>query len=247
VLLLGAAVRLRGALAAPDAWPSPALQIVAGVLCASVAAALAAVVLMLSDPAPTLAPQAAASLPATGLGNAVNGVLMAYRALDTLLEKVVLVLALIGVWSLAADRAWGGILGPWRPARRDDALVFLARLLPPTGIVIGVYLLWAGADEPGGAFQGGALLAAMWLLAMMAGLVAPPAVSSRRLRLALVAGPALFLAVGLAGFFIADAFLAYPVAWAKPLIIVIEIALVLSIAATLGLLVAGPPERVPPR
>ena len=158
-----------------------------------------------------------------------------------------LVLALIGVWSLAADGAWGGIPGQGQPGRRDDALVFLARLLPPVGIVVGVYLLWAGADEPGGAFQGGALLAAMWLLAMMAGLAAPPAVSSRWLRLAVVGGPALFLAIGLAGFFIADAFLAYPVAWAKPLIIVIEVALVLSIAATLGLLVAGPPERAPPR
>jgi multisubunit Na+/H+ antiporter MnhB subunit len=246
VLLLGGAARLRGVVAAPDAWPAATLRLAAAALSATVAAALAAVVL-LPDPAPTLAPEALASLPATGLGNPVNGVLMAYRALDTLLEKVVLVLALIGVWSLAADRAWGGIPGQRRPTRRDDALVFLARLLPPVGIVIGVYLLWAGADEPGGAFQGGALLAAMWLLAMMAGLVAPPAVSSRWLRLALVAGPALFLAIGLAGFVIADAFLAYPEAWAKPLIIVIEIALVLSIAATLGLLVAGPPEQAPPR
>jgi len=246
VLLLGAAARLRGVATAADEWPAANLRLFAGALCTVIAAALAAVVLLLPNPAPTLAPQAAASLPATGLGNPVNAVLMAYRALDTLLEKVVLVLALIGVWSLAADRAWGGTPGQ-RPSRCDDALVFLARLLPPAGIVTGVYLLWVGADEPGGAFQGGALLAAMWLLAMMAGLVAPPAVSSRRLRLALVAGPALFLAVGLAGFFIADAFLAYPVAWAKPLIIVIEIALVLSIAATLGLLVAGPPERVPPR
>ena len=247
VLLLGAAARLRGVAAAPDDWPSAPLRLAAGALCATVAAALAAVVLLLPDPAPTLAPQALASLPATGLGNPVNGVLMAYRALDTLLEKVVLVLALIGVWSLAADGAWGGIPGQGQPARRDDALVFLARLLPPVGIVVGVYLLWAGADEPGGAFQGGALLAAMWLLAMMAGLAAPPAVSSRWLRLAVVGGPALFLAIGLAGFVIADAFLAYPVAWAKPLIIVIEVALVLSIAATLGLLVAGPPERAPPR
>jgi multisubunit Na+/H+ antiporter MnhB subunit len=247
VLLLGGAARLRGVVAAPDAWPAATLRLAAAALSATVAAALAAVVLLLPDPAPTLAPEALASLPATGLGNPVNGVLMAYRALDTLLEKVVLVLALIGVWSLAADRAWGGIPGQRRPTRRDDALVFLARLLPPVGIVIGVYLLWAGADEPGGAFQGGALLAAMWLLAMMAGLVAPPAVSSRWLRLALVAGPALFLAIGLAGFVIADAFLAYPEAWAKPLIIVIEIALVLSIAATLGLLVAGPPEQAPPR
>jgi multisubunit Na+/H+ antiporter MnhB subunit len=172
---------------------------------------------------------------------------MAYRALDTLLEKVVLVLALIGLWSLAPEGTWGGTVGQWQSGRRDDALVFLARLLPPVGIVIGVYLLWAGADEPGGAFQGGALLAAMWILAMMAGLVAAPAVASRWLRLTVVGGPALFLAIGLAGFVIADGFLAYPVAWAKPLIIVIEIALVLSIAATLGLLVVGPSERAPPQ
>jgi len=247
VLLLGAAARLRGVEAVAAEWPTASLRLVAGTLCAVIAAALAAVVLLLPDPAPTLAPQAAANLAATGLGNPVNGVLMAYRALDTLLEKVVLVLALIGAWSLAAEGAWGGIPGPWQAARRDDPLVFLARLLPPVGVVVGVYLLWEGADEPGGAFQGGALLAAMWILAMMAGLVAAPAVASRWLRLAVVGGPALFLAIGLAGFVIADAFLAYPVAWAKPLIIVIEVALVLSIAATLGLLVAGPPERAPPR
>jgi multisubunit Na+/H+ antiporter MnhB subunit len=113
--------------------------------------------------------------------------------------------------------------------------------------VLGVYLLWVGADEPGGAFQGGALLAAMWLLAMMAGLTAAPAVSERGLRLVLVAGPAVFLAVGLAGFGLANGFLAYPEAYAKPLIIVIEVAKMLSVAATLGLLVAGPPERSPTR
>jgi hypothetical protein len=86
----------------------------------------------------------------------------------------------------------------------------------------------------------------MWLLAMMGGLVAAPAVSGRRLRLAVVAGPAVFLAIGLAGFVLADGFLAYPEAYAKPLIIVIEVALMLSIAVTLGQLVAGRPERSPP-
>jgi multisubunit Na+/H+ antiporter MnhB subunit len=245
VLLLRAAARLRGATAAPDEWPTAGLRLVVAGLCVAVALALAAVVVMLPEPAPTLAPQAVASLPATGLGNPVNGVLMAYRALDTLLEKVVLVLALIGVWSLAADQAWGGSPVLRQTARRDDALVFLARLLPPVGLVVGIYLVWAGADEPGGAFQGGALLAAMWLLASMAGLAAVPAVSSRWLRVALVVGPALFVAIGLLGFFVADAFLAYPKAFAKPLIIVIEIALIVSIAATLALLVAGPPARAP--
>jgi multisubunit Na+/H+ antiporter MnhB subunit len=204
-------------------------------------------VLLLPDPAPSLAPAAVADLPTIGVGNPITGVLMAYRALDTLLEKVVLVLGLIGVWSLAPDSLWGGAPGPQRPAGRDDALVFLARLLPPVGIVIGVYLLWIGKDEPGGAFQGGAILAAMWILAMMAGLAKAPPVSRRWLRLVVLTGPVVFLAIGLMGFAMAGGFLAYPEAYATPLIIVIEVVLTLSIAAILGLLVAGPPEQAPPR
>lgn len=60
---------------------------------------LVIVVLTLPTPAPTLAPEALADLARTGLGNAVTAVLMVYRALDTLLEKVVLLLALVAVWS----------------------------------------------------------------------------------------------------------------------------------------------------
>jgi multisubunit Na+/H+ antiporter MnhB subunit len=168
---------------------------------------------------------------------------MAFRAMDTMLEKVVLLLAIIGVWSLAPDSAWGGRPGPRHQADPHGVLVFLARLLPPIGIVVGIYILWTGANHPGGAFQGGAILAAMWLLAIMAGLADTPPVSSRRLRLILIAGPGLFLVVGLAGLLFGSAFLSYPPAQAKALILGIEVAMILTIAATLGLLLAGAPER----
>ena len=72
-------------------------------------------------------------------------------------------------------------------------LAFLARLLPPVGIVVGIYIFWVGADHPGGAFQGGTILAAMWLLVMTAGLTDAPPVRLRWLRLVLIAGPAVFL------------------------------------------------------
>ena len=113
-------------------------------LAATVAAALAAGVLLLPDPAPTLAPAAAENAAATGLGNPVTNVLMAFRAMDTLLEKVVLLLALVGVWSLAPDRFWGGRPGPRHQADPHGVLAFLARLLPPVGIVVGIYILWVG-------------------------------------------------------------------------------------------------------
>lgn len=242
LLLLGAAARLRGA--ASSTPPGLALRGAAGVLCALVSVGLAAIVLLLPDPAPTLAPAVIAHLPDLGLGNPVAGVLLAYRAIDTLLEAVVLLPALLGVWSLAPDRYWGGAPSLRHP-HPDSALTLLAQGLPPFGIIVGIYLCWNGADQPGGAFQGGAVLAATWVLVLLAGLVEAPPVNQRGLRWLLIAGSAIFLLIGLAGISLADAFLAYPTGYAKPFILIIELVLTLSIAVALGLLIAGPPARLP--
>ena len=247
-LLLGASTRLRRTeTPAAGEKPGATLRLAAALLCTLVSTGLAAILLLLPEPAPTLAPQAAANLAATGLGNPVTAVLMAYRAIDTLLETVVLLLALVGVWSLAPDHVWGGFPGPRHHADPDGVLTFIAQLLVPVGILVGIHIFWVGSVAPGGEFQGATILAAMWILAMMAGLVDAPPVSRCWLRLLLVAGPAVFLAIGLAGLAMAGAFLGYPVDYAKLLIVTIEVPVTLSIAATLALLVAGPPERAPRR
>ena len=243
VLMLGAVARLR-LVKDNDIGTSLPVRFATAVLCALVAAGLAIAILSPPDAIPTLAPMVMANLAQSGLGNPVAGVLFVYRALDTLLEKVVLLLALLGIWSLAPDNMWGGIPGLRVYARANSTLTVLAQLLPPVGIVVAIYMCWVGANEPGGAFQGGTILAAMWLLVMIAGLKRIPSISQPRLRLLLVVGPAIFLAIGLAGMVLADAFLAYPAGYAKPLIVAIEVALTLSIGAALGLLAAGPPERV---
>lgn len=243
MLLLGAVARLRVA-KVEDIRTSLPARLVAGVSCALVAAGLATAILFPPAVIPTLAPMVMENLAQSGLGNPVAGVLFVYRALDTLLEKVVVLLALLGVWSLAPDSAWGGMPGLRVYAQPNSTLTFLAQLLPPLGIVVGVYMCWVGAKDPGGAFQGGAILAAMWLLVMIAGLEHPPSISRPWLRLLLVIGPAIFLAIGLAGFVLANAFLAYPSGYAKPMIVAVEVALTLSIAIALGMLAAGPPERM---
>ncbi len=246
MLLLGAAARLRSAEADAARVGLP-VRLATGVSCALVAAGLATAILLPPEIIPTLAPTVMDNLAQTGLGNPVAGVLFVYRALDTLIEKVVVLLALLGVWSLAPDRMWGGVPGLRIYARPSGAMTFLAQLLPPVGIVVGVYLCWVGAKEPGGAFQGGTVLAAMWLLAIIAGLERLPPISQPWLRLLLVIGPVIFLAIGLAGFVLANAFLAYPSGYAKPLIVAIEVALTVSIGAALAMLAAGPPERVLPQ
>jgi len=243
MLMLGAVARLRLA-EGNDTRTSLPTRLAAGVLSALVAAGLATAILSPPEAIPTLAPMVMENLAQSGLGNPVAGVLFVYRALDTLLEKVVLILALLGVWSLAPDRVWGGIPGLRVYAQPSSTLTFLAQLLPPVGIVVAIYMCWVGAKEPGGAFQGGTVLAAMWLLVMIAGLKSVPSISQPWLRLLLVVGPAIFLAIGLAGMVLANAFLDYPSGYAKALIVAIEFSLTLSIGVALGLLAAGPPERV---
>jgi len=243
-LLLAAVGRLRGTeAAARSERPGVGTRVLAMALSLGVTAALVLCVLALPEPGPTLAPQVARELPATGVGNPITGVLLAFRALDTLLEAIVLVIALIGVWSLAPDRFWGGRPGMRHHADPDGVLAYFARVLPPIGIVVGIYLFWAGADHPGGKFQSATILAAMWMLVQMAGLADAPAVGNRLLRAGIVAGPLVFVAVGLLGLWTAGDFLGYPQGWAKPMIVAIEVALLPTLVLVLALLMSGAPAR----
>ena len=123
-------------------------------------------------------------------------------------------------------------------------LPFFARTLPPLGVLLGIHLMWIGADAPGGAFQGGTVLAAMWLIVMMAGLRDAPAIGAQRLRLGARGGPggvprgrARRRARRPGPFSPTRSHIA------KPLILLIEVPMLLTIALALGLLVAGPPDR----
>lgn len=188
------------------------------------------------------APDLSQVLPESGVGNPVTAVLLNFRAWDTLLESVVLLTALVGVWMLAQDVNWDAALGPRFHARPNGVLANFGRILPPIGLIFGVYLVWAGADDTGGAFQGGTVLAAVILLAMMAGALQPPSVAHPVWRVGLVLGPLVFVLAGIAGAVLSDGFLTLPLTIAKPAILTIEAALSLSIAATLALLVIGPPD-----
>lgn len=245
-LLIGAASRLRGSEAAARAERpgAPTHWLAAGVSVA-VTAALAVGVLVLPVPAPTLAPDVAAHIAVTEVGNPITAVLLAFRAMDTLLEAIVLLFALIGVWSLAPDRFWGGRPGLRQHADPNGILAYVARVLPPIGVIAGIYIFWIGADHPGGKFQGATIMAAMWLLVMMAGLADAPPISRAWLRILLVAGPLVFIAIGAVGVVTADAFLAYPEGIAKPLILAIEFALMPTLTLVLGLMLVGAPQRGP--
>lgn len=249
ILLVGAAARLRRGDERQNAAPTRGMPGAVGrvgqpALCAGGAAVLAVLIVSLPSDGAGLGPLVEQTLAASGVSNPVTAVLLNFRGYDTLLEVVVLLAAVIGVWSLTPDRFWGGIPGLRQHARPDGVLAYFGRLLPAVGFLVGVHLLWAGTDAPGGAFQAGTVLAAVWLLAAMAGLADVPAVSSMRLRLLLVLGPAFFLLVGGLGA-VAGVFLGYPATAATATILTIEVLLAISIAAMLSLLVLGVPRRLP--
>lgn len=69
----------------------------------------------------------------------------------------------------------------------------------PLALVMAAYLVWAGSDFPGGAFQAGTVLAGGLIIAAIGGAVAWPRADNSILRAVLVLGPGVFLIIGLAG------------------------------------------------
>lgn len=225
-----------------DPLPATLHRRLTGVLCLTLTLALGWAILALPEAATGLIPEVTANLETTGVGNPVTAVLLGFRAFDTLLESIVIAVALVAVWALTADGMWGATPGLRQRVRPDGVLAMFGRLLPPTGLVIAVYLVWAGSTLPGGAFQAGTVLGAVLLLTAMAGLGEPPTVTDPRLRTALVAGPLLFLAIGIVGALFGS-FLGLPPVWSKTLIVLIEVALTGSIAVTLAYMVLGVPRE----
>lgn len=169
----------------------------------------------------------------SGVTHPVTAVLLNFRGYDTLLEMAVLLLALLGVWSL------GGL----PPVRPDSApglvLDTLKRALVPVMIVVSAYLLWAGAHAPGGAFQAGAVLGAAGVLLLLTGWRLPQRFAGKALRAALVAGVAVFLLLAALPLIGGRHLLEYAPTHAGLLILLIEAFATVSIGVTLAALFYG--------
>ena len=200
-------------------------------------AGLGYTLLSLSPYAAGLAPEVAANLDSSGVINPVTAVLLNFRGYDTLLEVVVLLLALLGVWSI------GGAIES-RQDRPGPVLDLLTRLLTPLLILVAAYLLWVGAHAPGGAFQAGSVLAAAGVLLLLGGWRLPPKLTALSLRLALVAGPGAFIAMAAFTLLMQGQLLEFPPAQAGMLILVLETVATFSIGTTLtALFLGGRPQH----
>lgn len=107
----------------------------------------------------------------TGAVNTVAGMILDYRAFDTLGESFVLFTATCAVMLLLekTEKKWSKKeKKPERFLYQDDPVAMTAvRILLPVIIVFGVYILFNGHLSPGGGFSGGAILGAGFILYAM--------------------------------------------------------------------------------
>jgi multisubunit Na+/H+ antiporter MnhB subunit len=189
-------------------------------------------VLSLPVQSPGLSESVSENLESSGVSSQVTAVLLNFRGYDTLLEMAVLLLALLGVWSLgSAPQQHESPPGP--------VLDILPRLLVPVLILVAGYLLWAGGHASGGAFQAGSVLAAACVLLLLTGWHPGVRFAGWPLRIVLVLGLAVFVMVAVVLILLGGRLLEYPLPFAAMLILLIEAAATLSIGFTLAALLPG--------
>lgn len=211
---------------------SLAFRLVLLLLLLALAGGLAYAVLSLPDQAVGLSEQVKTNMETSGVSNPVTAVLLNFRGYDTLLELAVLLVALLGVWSLGAAAAH-------RRVNPEPVLSSLVGWLVPIMMLMAGYLLWVGAAAPGGAFQAGSVLAAAGILLLLSSKCPPVRLLGWPLRLVLVLGLGAFVAVGVTLLSANGAFLQYPNSLAGGLILFIEAAATLSIGITLTAMFLG--------
>ncbi|WP_016823442.1 Na+/H+ antiporter subunit A [Streptomyces viridosporus] len=157
--------------------------------------------------------------PETGALNIVNAIIVDFRALDTLGEIAVILVAAVGVASLVrvgrpgavretGDRVggpfptahWDEPVETWLPGARERSggersvlLEVATRLLFPSILLLSLYLLFSGHYSPGGGFSGGLVAGQAFVLRYLVGGRADLG-AAVRVRGSVIAGSGLMLA-----------------------------------------------------
>lgn len=173
-------------------------------------------------------------MPDSGVSHPVTAVLLNFRAYDTWLEVVVLLIVVTVMLSLRRQLLPDVASGP-----HDAITVGLVRRLLPLLLLVAVFVLAMGTSGPGGAFQSSALLAAGGLLLFLAGYPITRLVQGTLLRVLLVAGAAAFLLPALVGIALGAQALEFAPRVAGGAILVIETIVVISLIVTLVVLLVG--------
>ena len=168
----------------------------------------------------------------------VTGVLLSFRAYDTLLESAVLMFAAILARALMPSDSFHAVSKMHRvfqgPAKALD-FSWAFRIMVPLLMLLGLWLLFAGTTQPGGAFQSGAVLAGMLILIHLIGGPVQRLISSWLSALAIIGVVVFAVAAGIA-LLGNRAWFTWPDTGMYALILTVEVTLTIGIAVALFML-----------
>ncbi len=212
------------------------LSVLSALFAAVVCVFLAVALREIPDEPGGLTAAAAAEIPRSGVEHPVTAVLLNFRVYDTWLEVGVLLMAAMGMLLFQRRSDLRDIRLMPSP---EPVLHWLVRLLFPMLVLVSGYLLWMGKFAAGGAFQAGVVLGSGGVLLWLAGHPSLTNFPGRLFRSLLIVGFLSFLLASIANMAFGQAILAFPPAYAGTIILILEAAATLSIAATVSALIIG--------
>ena len=208
----------------------PVLILAVAVLAVALFVLLAKGIWQLPEQTIVLAEAVIENLADSGVTHPVTAVLLNFRGYDTLLEVGVVIIALVAVLAVRSETQMS-YPPPSMQLSRGVSVVVI-----PSLVLLAFYILWAGATQPGGAFQAAALFAAAILLSDFRAQNQLAQKLWRGAPALVVSGLAVFILVALLGMQW-GAVLTLPTEIAGSLILAVELFLMMSLGIALALFV----------
>ncbi|MDO4594929.1 MAG: MnhB domain-containing protein [Tissierellia bacterium] len=97
--------------------------------------------------------------------NIVTSIYLDYRLFDTIFEALLLLISVIAVFQFTnlKEDEMNFSIKKFKYQDDNDFLLskYILSFLYPLFVILGIYIIYNGADSPGGGFQGGAILATL--------------------------------------------------------------------------------------
>lgn len=225
--------------AAAPQWLKAATGVVTGAVMVVV---LGAVVLRAEQSGPAWAQAVPEATPEVGVSHGITAVLLGFRSYDTLLESAVLMFAGLVVMALNSDRPPGAREAPVSPT-----FGWFVTIVAPVLLLLGLWLLFVGGSDSGGAFQSGAVLAGLLILLRLAGVRL--GTLDRLLVPLLVVGVVVFVVMSAVGPVAGEPWLTWVGGSPFLIVLAVEVSLTAGITAGLYLLyraLENPGRRISP-
>ncbi|HAI21151.1 MAG TPA: hypothetical protein DCM14_04550 [Clostridiales bacterium UBA8153] len=144
----------------------------------------------------------------TGAVNAVTGIILDYRAYDTLGETTVLLVAIMGTMAALGAGAVHPAAGAAAGRPLDSRILALVlRVVIPFTQLFGLFVIFNGHLSPGGGFAGGTIIGASLILGALVSNYRPGRRAEVRSEIVESASVGWYLLVGFAGLLAGKAFL----------------------------------------